>query len=374
MLATTLLWLAWPVGAGETDPGAQLETVQQELQEVQKWLQNARQQQGSLMNTLRANEREIGKLGKAQRDSERKLARLRSEHRQSQSELKALQTKIDTQRAAIQRQLRARYIAGRGGQLRLLLNQQQPDQMARVSRYYDYLQKARLERIDAYLALLTEARTRERQINSQRIGLERANRQLAERQQSLAASRQARLLTLSKLNAGIQDGDDRTRKLQQDRAQLEELLEKVLATMPELALNRQETPFLEQRGQLQWPARGKLVNTFGRDSASSALHRNGLRIRAKAGAEVQAVHSGHVVFADWMRRFGLLIIIDHGNGYMSLYGHNESLLKQAGEWVAPGEPIAVIGNSGGQESSGLYFELRENGKPIDPRKWLSARR
>lgn len=374
-LAGLLLWgMACGAGAESAQPGEQLEAVQQELRRVQDWLKNARREQGSLMNTLRRNESEIGRLEREQRQTESRLKKLRQEHRQASRALEALQARVQIQRDAIAAQLRARYIAGRSGHLRLVLNQQQPDQIARVARYYEYVQKARLGRIEEYLTLADEARRQEEQLAGQRAAVERAVRQLQTQKQSLASSREARLLTLSKLNAGIQSHDEKARRLEQDRAHLEKLLEEVLKGMPELALERQEVPFASQRGKLPWPARGRVQNTFGSNAARLALHRNGLKIRSDTGREVRAVHSGHVVFADWMRRFGLLIIVDHGQGYMSLYGHNESLLKAAGEWVAPGEAIALVGNSGGQDGSALYFELRENGKPVDPRKWLSAKR
>ncbi len=372
LLAAPLLAFAVaPATAESLDPASKLETVRKEIQEVQGWLQQARKQQGSLVNELRESESEIGRLGREQRKAERQLGTLRKEHQTAQRELRGLQQQIELQREGIRRQLRARYVNGRAGQLRLLLNQQQPDQVTRVARYYEYLQEARLSRIDHFLALAEQARAQEQRIASQRTAIEHGHRRNRERQAALDAQRQARLLTLSKLNEGIRSNDEQAQRLEKDRAHLEKLLEEVLQGMPELALERQQAPFSSRKGKLPWPAQGAVQATFG--SSRAELHRNGVRIRGKQGGEVRAVHSGHVVFADWMRRFGLLIIIDHGHGFMSLYGHNESLLKRAGEWVSAGESVALLGNSGGQEENALYFELRQGGKPINPRKWLTRR-
>ncbi len=371
LLALLLALAPLPLAAESLDPASRLETVEQEIRKVQAWLAQARRQQGELMTTLRESESEIGRLGREQRKAERKLRRLRTDHAAAQESLQQLLGQISAQREGIRRQLRARYVNGRAGQLRLLLNQQQPDQVTRVARYYEYLQDARLERIAHFMALAEAARAQEARIAEQRVAIERSHRQITERQALLDDRRQSRLLTLSKLNAGIRSNDEQARRLEQDRTELERLLEEVLRAMPELALERQSEPFSSQQGRLPWPAQGRLNATFG--SSRAELHRNGVLIRGSQGGEVRAVHSGHVVFADWMRRFGLLIIVDHGHGFMSLYGHNESLLKQAGEWVGAGEAVALLGNSGGQDEDALYFELRQGGKPIDPRRWLAQR-
>ncbi|MDC3332982.1 peptidoglycan DD-metalloendopeptidase family protein, partial [bacterium] len=120
---------------------------------------------------------------------------------------------------------------------------------------------------------------------------------------------------------------------------------------------------------MPWPTAGKLANSFGSKRNGTTLRWQGVNINARQGSDVKAIHYGRVVFADWFRGSGLLVIIDHGDGYMSLYGHNQSLLKSPGEWVIPGESIATVGNSGGQKSAGLYFEIRKNGKPTDPKRW-----
>lgn len=372
-LAACLYLLLLAPQAGAEDPGARLEEVRKELEDVQHWLQQARSRQDQLNNTLRKNEEQIGRLERDLRGQRRELARLRAEETTLQRERQALQRQVRQQREALRRQIRAQFMRGREGHIRLVLNQKNPDEMARVTRYFAYVQAARQQRIREFRTLVEEAEAQALRLQRQRDRVGEAAKQLEQRRLALQNERQARGQTLAKLQRGIVDRDARARQLERDRAELEELLERLLRSVPELALDRQETPFATLRGKLPWPANGRIISGFGR-AGRSVLHRNGLEIGARAGSEVRAIHSGHVVFADWMRQFGLLIIVDHGGGFLSLYGHNESLLKHSGEWVSPGETIAMVGDSGGQEKPGLYFELRRDGKPVDPKPWLSARR
>ena len=155
-----------------------------------------------------------------------------------------------------------------------------------------------------------------------------------------------------------------------NQARLEALLLEVERAISELELPDESSPFKAQKAKLPWPARGKVVESYGSRLAQGKLRSNGIRISANLNAEVKAVHYGRVVFSDWLRGFGLIIIIDHGEGYLSLYGNNNSLLLDVGDWASPGETIAYAGNSGGRNQSSLYFEIRRNGKPLNPKKWL----
>jgi len=159
-----------------------------------------------------------------------------------------------------------------------------------------------------------------------------------------------------------------------DRQQLEDLLSSVEEAIADLDLPEATTPIKQLKGKLPWPTQGEIVRNFGSRDTSSGSRWKGVLIRAKEGNEVHAIHYGHVVFADWLRGFGLLLIIDHGNGYMSLYGHNQSIYKQTGDWVASNEVVSSVGNSGGRDNTGLYFEIRRNGKPQNPKSWILARK
>jgi septal ring factor EnvC (AmiA/AmiB activator) len=133
-----------------------------------------------------------------------------------------------------------------------------------------------------------------------------------------------------------------------------------------------QQPFHSRKGKLRWPARGRLAQRFGAPR-SGGLRWRGVMIEAQEGGEVRAVSQGRIAFSDWMRGFGLLLIIDHGDGYMSLYGHNQTLYKEVGEWVDTGEVVALLGASGGRTESGLYFEMRHKGRPINPVHWCAGK-
>jgi septal ring factor EnvC (AmiA/AmiB activator) len=158
-------------------------------------------------------------------------------------------------------------------------------------------------------------------------------------------------------------------QLKANQSALEKVLRAVQESMADLPANLGNSPFASLQGKLKWPAQGRMVHHFGAYREQGALRWNGVLIAAPPGSPVRAVHHGRVVFADWMRGFGNLIIVDHGGGYMSLYGHNESLLKGPGDWVRGGETLATSGNSGGQSQAGLYFEIRHKGTPVNPARW-----
>ena len=159
-------------------------------------------------------------------------------------------------------------------------------------------------------------------------------------------------------------------QLQRDRQELEELLEAIEQAVVELQLPEDYQPFASTRGTLAWPVDGRRRNSFGASRGAGGMRWHGINLAAAEGSAVRAIHHGRVVYADWLRGSGLLLILDHGDGYMSLYAHNQSLLKEVGEWVAPGTPISTVGNSGGLDRAGLYFEIRKDGKPVDPVVWM----
>jgi septal ring factor EnvC (AmiA/AmiB activator) len=196
-----------------------------------------------------------------------------------------------------------------------------------------------------------------------------------QRQQAaqLEVQRQNREQVLVQLNTQLDNQGGELKHLQTDEKQLQALvrsLQELLSDIPVEA--SQQKPFKALKGQLRWPARGQLVKRFGSLRGNSGLKWQGVLIEAPEGGQVRAVSKGRVAFADWMRGFGLLLIIDHGDGYMSLYGQNEALYKEVGEWVDSGEVVATLGASGGQTEAGLYFEIRHNGHPVNPLSWCAG--
>ena len=281
-----------------------------------------------------------------------------------------LETALRSQRESLAALLRSAYALGRNEELKLLLQQDDVASIARVLAYHRYFQRSQVGRIDALLADLQQLAEVQESIRQATAELT-ATRELHTAQSAaLAAERAARAQRVVELDTKLKDQGARIVALGKDEAALNGLLEKlrdVFADIPAKLVGN--VPFGSLRGKLAWPLRGKVVRGFGAKDESGRSS-SGLLLASDAGTPVHAVSHGRVAFADWLRGYGLMLIIDHGDGYLSLYGCNETLLKDVGDWVAAGETIATSGASGGQKIPGLYFELRAKGAPVNPRGWL----
>ncbi|HGY9623793.1 TPA: murein hydrolase activator EnvC [Pseudomonas putida] len=379
----------------------QLEATRQDIAELKKMLGKLQEEKSGVQKDLKTTETEIG-------DLEKQVEALQEELKKTEGELE----RLDTEKKKLQ--------SGREEYLKLLLNQQNPEKFARTLTYYDYLSKARLEQLRAFNETLRQLANVEQDISRQQAQLLAQRGNLDSRRQALEAVRNERRQVLAKLNGDMKARDQKLQARQQDQADLtkvlktieetlarqareaEEARQKALLAQREAEKRRQqealaarsatETPtkkarttlgplvssdganyggaFSAARGKLPWPVNGRLLARFGDARGGDARAKwDGVMIGASPGTQVRAVHGGRVVFADWLRGAGLLVILDHGNGYLSLYGHNQSLLKSAGDIVKAGEAISTVGDSGGQDSSGLYFAIRQQGRPTDPAQW-----
>ncbi|MFQ5644980.1 MAG: murein hydrolase activator EnvC family protein, partial [Thiogranum sp.] len=297
------------------------------------------------------------------------------------TQLAALRNRKKTQSLALQEQrrqiaseARATYAMGRQQQVKLLLNQEQPAAVGRMLTYFGYLSRARMAQIDAIHAMMDELHATETSIQDTTRALTelRGRQQLAS--QRLREKKQKREQVLAQVKRELESQNNELQRLRSDEKRLQKLLASLREMLADIPLDAsQQQPFRSLRGKLHWPARGRLVTRFGSRRGSSGLTWQGVMISAPEGTSVRAVSQGRVAFADWMRGFGLLLIVDHGDGYMSLYGHNQALYKEVGEWVDTGEMVATLGASGGQTRPGLYFELRHKGRPINPLRWCAGK-
>lgn len=350
-----------------------LDQIQSRIQAVLGSLESKQQARGSLEQQLRAVEialgqktREVHKLNTRLQASRHKLTRLESE-RQS------LHARLNEQREKLTAQLRSAYLAGNQAHLKLLLNQQDPSLLARILKYYEYLNHARLKTIGETQTVLESLQSVEAQIAASTAELEQLRLRREQERKALAEQRRNRQVVMEKLQREISEHRQSVAQLRQDENQIRELIATLSGIFADIPATVQGTqPFEQLKGQLSWPARGDILNRFGESRIGSDLVWQGLRIGAPNGSEVHAVSHGRVAFADWLPGFGLILIIDHNHGYISLYGHNEALFKEAGNWVQPGEVIATVGNSGGEQQAVLYFEIRYEGKPVDPEKWCRS--
>lgn len=294
--------------------------------------------------------------------AEKKLAELRTER-------SATERRIAAERAALAAELQVAYVNGRQEQLKLLLNQGDPARAARMMTYYGYLGRARAARITlvkerlAHLELLTESIAAE----AQRL---KAHEQEQENQvEALADARTQRSQTLAQVQARIKTRNDQLAKLRREARGLERLIEELrraIEEFPELA----DQPFARVKGKLPWPVKGKVLARFGQQRAGGPMKWEGVVIGAQRGAPVRAPYHGRVVYADWLPGLGLLVVLDHGDGYMTLYGHNEQLYRRVGDRVAPGDLLAAVGDAAGLGRPGLYLEIRKGKQTLDPAGWL----
>lgn len=366
--------LQTPLALSDDASEAQLNTLKQRIGKLEKWLNSAKGEKASLQKELRNSERKIGHIASQLKTLTQELKNTQSRIDKLRQQRNQLLAESDKQSAQIAEQVRAAYGIGRREYLKVLLNLEQPAELARTLRYYDYFNRARAEQIEQYTETVRQIEHNETQINQQQLSLQRSRQALEKQHQALKSNKQQRHKVLLGLQGDISKKGQQLNKMQGDRQRLEELLSSVEQAIADLDLPDATTPIKTLKGKLPWPTEGKIVRSFGSRDSSSGSRWNGVLIRAKEGKEVHAIHYGRVVFADWLRGFGLLLIIDHGNGYMSLYGHNQSLYKQTGDWVSSQDVISSVGNSGGQNSAGLYFEIRRNGKPQNPKGWILARK
>ena len=366
-------------GPAAADPEAALDArarnladMEQRIRDLGTALAAQRGERQTLIAELEASERAIADLVLAGRDLDRRL----SEQTRATG---ALRSRLDEERAALAEELtrlsgllRTAHAMGRADWLRLILNQEDPVRASRILSYYAYLNRARLQGIAA-------VRTRAEHLAAVALDADREMARLAElaaRQAAaraeLETARQERALVLARLEDSIGSQTQDLETLERDTENLRLLIEQ-LRQHAQIAAesNVRRERFDARRGQLSWPVPGaRLLAGFGspRDAGSGARW-DGVLLATQTGEEVRAVHDGRVAHADWLRGFGLLLVLDHGDGFMSLYGHNDALLREPGDWVQAGEVIALSGDSGGRGEPALYFAIRDQGQPRDPAHW-----
>jgi len=348
---------------------ARLDTLRSRISGLRAEMESKSGEKTALSRQLQDAEQQIGRLARKLRVLDGRLDRQRERLGELHDEQLAQGRALELQRQALSHQVRAAYAMGRQERLKILLNQQDPATVGRVMVYYDYLSRARVQKMRLIREHIDRLAQTEREIRDEERQLARLQ---DEQQRELAAmqrSQDLRREVVAQLTRELNDQGQQLDRMQNDERELKTLIsgiEEALADIP--VEHPQQVDFAGLRGRLPWPAAGQIVSRFGSPRLGSLVW-DGVMISAPEGREVRAVHHGRVAFADWLRGFGLLLIVDHGDGYMTLYGHNQSLFKEAGDWVDVNEPIALVGSSGGRERAGVYFGIRFQGRPVDPAKW-----
>ncbi|WP_129503073.1 murein hydrolase activator EnvC [Aeromonas veronii] len=410
----------------------QLGTMQSQIKEQQQTIKLSKQELAKLNAQLKADEQDISAAAAKLNQTRQQLKQNQQKLATLQKDKLALEVQAKHQKQLLAKQAESAFQAGNHDYLKLLLNQQDPAKLSRSLDYYDYLNKARIEAIDALRATRDKLAKNQQATKETETRLQTLLAEQQEHHQTLLASQQSRAKVRNQLQQSVQDDEQKLTKLvkaekalkarleelrrkreeqeRRERAERERLaklkaeqerqrklaeqrraeqqrlaaqqnktvkpaepVEEVASSKPERGSGISSAGHysgLKTNGSLRWPVQGPILISYG-SPRTAQLKWKGTLIGASEGTQVKAVAPGQVVYADWLDGFGMLLVIDHGKGYMSLYGHNQSLLRQVGQNVEQGEPVALVGDSGGQDRPGLYFEIRYQGEAINPTKWLA---
>lgn len=351
-----------------------LQLLQNQIETVRKEINSMQGQHDSLQDELQKTEKQIGSVSAELRrlDTSAEVVQQKTGQLQQQRALEEL--RLDDMRTRLAEEMQVAYMAGRQQRIKLLLSQEEPASVGRTLVYHGYFARARSERMQQLQASLQQLRDIEQALAEQQSETMRLRQQQLEKSASLRQQQDSRRGILAELKAQMQARTTRLGTLEQDQQRLQKLVQSLTLALQEMPRDKEDYASLRQlKGKLRWPVAGRITQSFGAREAQGTLKTRGVRIATRAGADVQAIARGRIAFSDWLRGFGLLLIIDHGEGYMSLYGQNRSLYKDVGEWVERGEIIAAAGDSGGQASAALYLELRKNGKPFNPAPWFKGK-
>jgi septal ring factor EnvC (AmiA/AmiB activator) len=340
------------------------------LTEAQRALEGER---GDASRELREADQAVDREARALREIEAALLEQGEELERLEAARARLAGRLSEQREALAQLLRSGYALGRHEQLRLLLAQDRIDELARVLAYHRYFQRDRVTRIEALRAQLAELARLGEAVAAQRATLDASRSAREQRIAELELQRGERRQLLATLEARFADARTRLAALGRDERALLQLLESLRDVFADIPKQIEEAkPFAQRKGALRRPLAGKTLAAFG-GRLPDGRASQGWLLEAAAGATVGAVAPGRVAFADWLKGYGLLVIVDHGDGWMSLYAQNDSVLRDVGEWVREGDALAAVGSSGGQQTPALYFELRRRGQPVDPKGWVGTR-
>jgi septal ring factor EnvC (AmiA/AmiB activator) len=387
---TVAIGLATPgvVFAAKQQTPAQKETelrkLNERIEKVRKSVNADVRKRDKLSVELR--EAELGVAAARRELDDIKAQRLAAEGRLRELEREQLraQREIDAERSELAGELRTAYVNGREEQLKLLLNQEEPASFGRMLAYYGYFGRARADRIRGiqdkleHLALVGE------KIAAEKTRLETLEQQREERVAALQSSQEQRARAVGAIDRQIRTRGGELDRLRSQARSLEKLIaelrkaiekaEREAAARSRAGTATKPAPFEPLKGKLPWPVQdGKVLARFGQPRAGGSLRWQGMLIGTDRGARVRAPFGGRVVYGDWLPGMGLMLVLDHGSGFMSLYGHNEELFRKVGETVAAGDVIGSVGDSGGHAQPALYFEVRRGRTPVDPQLWLTRK-
>ena len=348
---------------------ADLKAVQSKIKQTKAELQTKELRRIEIFSALKKQEEAIAITAKALNQTQIALTQNKVERDDLTNRKIILEENVKKQQAIMAKHIKGSYVAGNYDYAKMLFNQQDAAKFERVLTYYQFFYKQRKQSIDQFRNYISELSQLEQALEAKKIELSALLTQQQKQQLALNTQRSKRELSIKELEADIQSDTAKIKQLEADEQRIAQAIEQAKTdNAPQTTL----AGLLPFKGALLHPAQGRLRRLFGR-IRQGEVRWKGILIQGEVGSEIRAIQSGRVLFSEWLRGFGLVMIIDHGKGYMSVYGYNQALLKQPGETVSRGEPIALMGQSGGQSRPYLYFEIRRKGIPVNPTAWLSKR-
>lgn len=359
-----------------------LEDLRNRIEALQRDLERSEETRAEASDALRDSELAISRTNRRLYEIAQQRRGLNSELGHLKDQSREIEQRIDRERERLGNLVYRQYVAGQPESLRLMLNRQDPNETARQLHYLRYISRARAGLISSLRGNLAALDELTQKTTRKSADLRALENEESKQKRRLVAEKADRQTVLSRVSSDISEQRKQITTLRRDEQRLTKLIDRLAREAERrrksTGLRNNQLPdasasasaFRKLRGRLRLPVIGELINRFGAQREDSGLSWKGLFIAATPGREVKAIASGQVVYADWLRGFGNLLILDHGGGYMSLYGNNEALLRQVGDELRAGDTIASVGNSGGNPDSGLYFELRYQGRPFDPMPWV----
>jgi septal ring factor EnvC (AmiA/AmiB activator) len=372
------LLLALPSFAQES--GGELATIKErELEQVRDKISDLKK---SMDRSASDRDRLTAELQEAEVEISEKRIRLKELQRERDfsarrkaeldAQLARREAELDEESRELAIQVRAAYMSGSQERIKLLLNQRDPATIGRLMAYYGYLSEYRSANIELVTAAIHDLAQLHSQVAAEEARIAQLAKARYDELSKLGVAQDKRKALLASLKEKISGEGREVERLAAQEKDLSRLIAELTSILSDYPISS-EAPFTTHKGRLTWPVAGTLTHDFGQPRVAGQLKWNGVVLAAARGKEVRSVYHGRVEFADWLAGLGLLVIINHGEGYMTLYGYNETILKNTGDWVAPGDVIATVGDSGGQAQPGLYFEIRKGTKPINPRQWITRR-
>lgn len=362
-----LLLFCLPAAVAQQQQEQELAELKQQIQLTEQQVKQQQQQLDKAEQKLQQSDRALAEASTATRQTEQERQALATREQQLLRQQTELEQTLQQQQRMLASQLKSAYSLGQHDYSKMLLNQQDAGKLERVLSYYQYFNRARLRQLTALNQTISQLQQVLTELTEKQQQLAIILHTLQQQQQQLAAAKTEQQLAVTRLQDTLKQQGRQLDYLRQNEASLQTTLDK-LRKLAEQA--RELAGLSQQKGRLTWPLSGSLLQRFG-ENRQGGISSRGILIQGREGEAVKAIADGQVIYADWLKGYGWVIVLDHGAGFMSLYGHNQNLLKQPGARINAGETIALTGMSGGQASAGLYFEIREKGEAVNPLLWLT---